>query len=249
MFGFCRLLWVKNNVEQVASIERFPAAADEVLSIQGLGKSYGSTKVLHDVHLTVAPGERVALMGRSGSGKSTLLNCICGIEPFHRGEIVVAGKRLRELSTPELERLRREEIGYVFQTFHLLPTLTALENIEFPGQLIGLPTPERRQRANELLALVGMEHRRDHRPSTLSGGERQRIALARSIMNRPRLILADEPTGSLDSTSGDRVLDLMVQISKESDVSVLLVTHDLECTRICDRVVSMEDGQIREAQR
>lgn len=240
---------MKNNVEQVASIERFPAAADEVLSIQGLGKSYGSTKVLHDVHLTVAPGERVALMGRSGSGKSTLLNCICGIEPFHRGEIVVAGKRLRELSTPELERLRREEIGYVFQTFHLLPTLTALENIEFPGQLIGLPTPERRQRANELLALVGMEHRRDHRPSTLSGGERQRIALARSIMNRPRLILADEPTGSLDSTSGDRVLDLMVQISKESDVSVLLVTHDLECTRICDRVVSMEDGQIREAQR
>lgn len=240
---------MKNNVEQVASIERFPAAADEVLSIQGLGKSYGSTKVLHDVHLTVAPGERVALMGRSGSGKSTLLNCICGIEPFHRGEIVVAGKRLRELSTPELERLRREEIGYVFQTFHLLPTLTALENIEFPGQLIGLPTAERRQRANELLALVGMEHRRDHRPSTLSGGERQRIALARSIMNRPRLILADEPTGSLDSTSGDRVLDLMVQISKESDVSVLLVTHDLECTRICDRVVSMEDGQIREAQR
>lgn len=240
---------MKNNVEQVASIERFPVAADEVLSIQGLGKSYGSTKVLHDVHLTVAPGERVALMGRSGSGKSTLLNCICGIEPFHRGEIVVAGKRLRELSTPELERLRREEIGYVFQTFHLLPTLTALENIEFPGQLIGLPTPERRQRANELLALVGMEHRRDHRPSTLSGGERQRIALARSIMNRPRLILADEPTGSLDSTSGDRVLDLMVQISKESDVSVLLVTHDLECTRICDRVVSMEDGQIREAQR
>lgn len=220
----------------------------EVLSISGLKKSYGSTEVLHGVDLGILPGERVALMGRSGSGKSTLLNCICGIEPFDDGEILVAGKRLAGLSHVELEQLRREDIGYVFQTFHLLPTLTALENVEFPGQLIGMPSAERRDRANELLAMIGMEHRKNHRPATLSGGERQRVALARSVMNRPRLILADEPTGSLDSSSGERVLDLIERISIESDVSVLLITHDPATTRICKRIVHMQDGRIEEAQ-
>ncbi len=218
----------------------------EVLSISGLQKSYGSTEVLNSVDLKVRAGERVALMGRSGSGKSTLLNCICGIESFDAGEIVIAGKRLNDMSQPELEQLRREVIGYVFQTFHLLPTLTAFENVEFPGQLIGMPLSERRERVNYLLARVGMEHRKDHRPSELSGGERQRIALARSIMNRPRLILADEPTGSLDSVSGDQVLDLIEQMSDEFSVSILLVTHDPETTRICNRTVHMKDGQIED---
>lgn len=239
---------MKKNAESIAPTKNHFADLDEALSIRNLKKSYGSTKVLWDVCLTVSAGERVALMGRSGSGKSTLLNCICGIEPFEKGEIVVAGKRLRDLPKPELEQLRRDDIGYVFQTFHLLPTLTALENVEFPGQLVGMSATERHERANNLLALVGMEHRKDHFPSALSGGERQRIALARSVMNRPRLILADEPTGSLDSASGERVLDLMAQISEESDIAVLLVTHDSESTRICDRIVTIEDGQIREAQ-
>lgn len=221
----------------------------EVLSIRDLKKSYGFTEVLHGVDLVVRPGERVALMGRSGSGKSTLLNCICGIEPFDGGQIAITGKDLKRLSHVQLEQLRREDIGYVFQTFHLLPTLTALENVEFPGQLIGMPTVESRKRAHELLAMVGMEHRKDHRPSALSGGERQRVALARSVMNRPRLILADEPTGSLDSASGKQVLDLIKQISEESNVSVLLVTHDLKTTHICNRIVHMLDGRIEEAQR
>lgn len=227
------------------------SAADvqpEALSISGLKKSYGSTEVLHGVDLTVRPGERVALMGRSGSGKSTLLNCICGIESFDEGQIVVAGKSLNELPHSELEQLRREDIGYVFQTFHLLPTLTALENVEFPGQLVGMPLAERRERARSLLAMVGMEHRKDHRPAALSGGERQRVALARSVMNRPRLILADEPTGNLDSSNGERVLDLIAEISVESAISVLLVTHDPKTTHICNRIVHMEDGQIKEAQ-
>ena len=223
-------------------------AEDSVLSIQALKKSYGSVEVLHSVHFNVYPGERVALMGRSGSGKSTLLNCICGIEPVDEGEITINGKRLNGLSLAELEQLRREEIGYVFQTFHLLPTLTALENVEFPGQLIGMSTMERRKRAKELLARVGMEHRKDHLPAAMSGGERQRVALARSVMNRPRLVLADEPTGSLDSSNGERVLDLIEQISVESKASVLLVTHDLGTTRICNRIVRMEDGRIEEAQ-
>ena len=164
------------------------SAADvqlEALSISGLKKSYGSTEVLHGVDLAVRPGERVALMGRSGSGKSTLLNCICGIESFDEGQIVIAGKDLNGLSHSQLEQLRREDIGYVFQTFHLLPTLTALENVEFPGQLVGMPVTERRERARSLLAMVGMEHRKNHRPAALSGGERQRVALARSLVMEP----------------------------------------------------------------
>ena len=241
---------MNRNAELTAPRDHTSATetVDRLLAIRGLKKSYGSTEVLHGVHLNVLRGERVALMGRSGSGKSTLLNCICGIEPFDAGEILITGKRLNDLSSSELEQLRRETIGYVFQTFHLLPTLTALENIEFPGQLVGMPIDECRERARDLLALVGMEHRKDHRPAALSGGERQRIALARSVMNRPRLILADEPTGSLDSSSGGRVLDLMEQISAESGVSVLLVTHDPETTRICNRIVRIEDGRIEEAQ-
>lgn len=239
-----------NNTPEPIAENR--ASADDpltkILSISGLQKSYGRVEVLHGVHLDVQAGERVALMGRSGSGKSTLLNCICGIEPFDDGDVVIAGKRLTGLSLAELERLRREDIGYVFQSFHLLPTLTALENVEFPGQLVGMPAAERRDRANELLAMMGMERRKNHRPATLSGGERQRVALARSVMNRPRLILADEPTGSLDSASGTRVLDLIEQISMEYTIAVLLVTHDTETTRICDRVVHMQDGRIEEAQ-
>ena len=232
-----------SNKEQSAT--SLPA---KVLSVSGLKKAYGTTAVLHGVDLDVFAGERVALMGRSGSGKSTLLNCICGIEPFDAGEISVAGKDLSVLSQVELEQLRREGIGYVFQSFHLLPTLTALENVEFPGQLVGMPAAKCRDRANALLEMMGMEHRKHHRPATLSGGERQRVALARSVMNRPRLILADEPTGSLDSTSGEQVLNLMEQLSVESDVSVLLVTHDSETTRICNRIVYMEDGRLEEAQ-
>ena len=223
-------------------------AQAKVLSITDLKKSYGPVEILHGVNLEVQSGERVALMGRSGSGKSTLLNCISGIEPFDGGEIMVADKLLAGLSHQDLERLRREDIGYVFQTFHLLPTLTALENVEFPGQLIGMPADERRARANELLAMMDMAHRKNHRPAALSGGERQRVALARAVINRPRLILADEPTGNLDSSSGERVLDLMERISTESDISVLLVTHDPETTRICKRVVQMQDGRIEEDQ-
>ncbi len=219
----------------------------EVLSIRGLRKGYDSIEVLHGIDLTILSGQRVALMGRSGTGKSTLLNCICGIEPFDAGEIVIADKCLTARSEAELEQLRREDIGYLFQAFHLLPSLTALENIEFPGLLVNMPTVERQQRAQDLLTLVGMQHRSTHRPAALSGGERQRIALARSVMNRPRLILADEPTGSLDSSSGEQVLELLEQVCAESGAAVLLVTHDPDITGICNRILHMRDGRIEEA--
>lgn len=214
------------------------------LSISNLRKSYGTVEVLHGVELAVAAGERVALMGRSGSGKSTLLNCICGIEPFGSGSIEVAGQSLGQMTGPQLEQMRRGQIGYVFQSFHLLPTLNALENIEFPGQLIGLPRIERLARAQSLLERVGLGHRAHHRPDALSGGERQRVALARAVMNRPPLILADEPTGSLDLSSGDQILDLIEEVSQDEGIAVLLVTHDANTARICSRIVHMQDGKI-----
>ena len=232
---------IEEKPEMTSGLKGQPISA---LRISGLRKSYGKVEVLHGVDLEVSVGERVALMGRSGSGKSTLLNCICGIEPFESGEIEVGERRIRDLSPIELEQMRREKIGYVFQTFHLLPTLTALENVEFCGQLIGMDAEARRVRASQLLDRVGMGHRKSHRPSELSGGERQRVALARAVMNRPRLILADEPTGSLDSAIGDQVLDLIEQVSVEEEIAVLLVTHDRTSARVCERVVRMQDGQI-----
>ena len=238
-------------IEQPQPLPSVQKQADilTALQVEDLRKSYGSVEVLHGVNLQVNEGERVALMGRSGSGKSTLLNCICGIEPFSEGRIQVGDREVGQLPLSDLEQMRRESIGYVFQTFHLLPTLTALENVEFPGQLVQMDAGARVDRARELLELVGMAHRQHHKPSQLSGGERQRVALARAVMNRPRLILADEPTGSLDTTSGDQVLELLERISIEENLAVLLVTHDPNSARICSRVVHMTDGRILPGER
>jgi len=212
------------------------------LAVTGAKKSFGKVDVLKGLDLTIQSGERVALMGPSGSGKSTLLNCICGIEPLDSGNIQVGGKELSDLKRTELEKIRRENIGYVFQSFHLLPTLNAFENVEFPAQLVGMPRDQRIQRVTDLFNDVGLSHRKDHLPDELSGGERQRVAIARALVHRPRLILADEPTGSLDTESGGQVLELLKSLSIEIGVALLLVTHDHESTRICDRVIRMKDG-------
>ena len=212
------------------------------LAVTGAKKKFGKVDVLKGLDLTIHNGERVALMGPSGSGKSTLLNCICGIEPLDSGNIQVGGKELSDLKRTELEKIRREHIGYVFQSFHLLPTLNAFENVEFPAQLVGMPRDQRIQRVTDLFNDVGLSHRKDHLPDELSGGERQRVAIARALVHRPRLILADEPTGSLDTESGGQVLELLKSLSIEIGVALLLVTHDHESTRICDRVIRMKDG-------
>ena len=214
------------------------------LEVLGVSKSFGSVDVLKKVELKLKVGECVALMGPSGSGKSTLLNCICGIEPVDSGEIKVGAKSLSQLDGANLELLRRESIGYVFQSFHLLPTLSAFENIEFPGQLVGMPKKERLDRVAQLLESVGLSHRSEHLPDALSGGECQRVAIARALMHFPRLLLADEPTGSLDTSSGDQILELLEELSQEHSVALLLVTHDHTSTRICDRVISMRDGSL-----
>ena len=198
--------------------------------------------MLRGIDLDIEEGERVALMGPSGSGKSTLLNCICGIEGVDRGQVMVGGRDLTGLRPRDLEKVRRERVGYVFQSFHLLPTLSAFENVEFSAQLSGLGKAERTSRVEDLMERVGMSHRLDHFPDTLSGGERQRVAIARALIHQPKLVLADEPTGSLDTGTGAQVLELLKNLSNEFKVSILLVTHDRLSTRICDRVITMQDG-------
>ena len=198
--------------------------------------------VLRGIDLDIEVGERVALMGPSGSGKSTLLNCICGIEGVDRGQVMVGDRDLTGLRPRDLEKVRRERVGYVFQSFHLLPTLSAFENVEFSAQLSGLGKAERTSRVEDLMERVGMSHRLDHFPDTLSGGERQRVAIARALIHQPKLVLADEPTGSLDTGTGAEVLELLKNLSNDFKVSILLVTHDRLSTRICDRVITMQDG-------
>ena len=215
---------------------------NNVVTIEAIKKSFADVSVLRGIDLQIKSGERVGLMGPSGSGKSTLLNCICGIETVDEGAIRVDGENLGKLTSRELEKLRREKIGYIFQSFHLLPTLNAFENVEFSAQLANISKKERKERVNELLKLVGMEHRANHLPDSLSGGERQRVAIARALIHNPKLVLADEPTGSLDTETGSKVLDLLESLSDEFNVSLLLVTHDKASTRICDRVITMQDG-------
>ena len=214
------------------------------LEINSAHKSFGQVDVLKGVDLKLDTGERVALMGPSGSGKSTLLNCICGIEPMDQGEIKLGGVSLNDMSPKDLEQIRRQSIGYVFQSFHLLPTLSAFENIEFPAQLLDMPKRERLERVEKLLDAIGLSQRAHHKPEELSGGECQRVAIARALIHRPNLILADEPTGSLDTESGGQVLSLLEDLSKQFQVAILLVTHDKVSTRICNRVISMKDGML-----
>ncbi len=213
-----------------------------VLEISSACKSFGQLEVLKGVNLNIKKGERIALMGPSGSGKSTLLNCISGVENLDSGDIFLNGSSIRELNRSGVEALRRESIGYIFQSFHLLPTLTAFENIELPAQLIDMPRDERIEKVREILKLVGLSSRSQHKPDELSGGERQRVAIARALIHNPHLVLADEPTGSLDSKSGAGVLSLLEELSIEQGVSLLMVTHDRTSTRICNRVISIQDG-------
>lgn len=216
----------------------------KALQVSRVTKSYGSDQVLRGVSLSLKPGERAALMGPSGSGKSTLLNCIGGIDRPDDGVIEIGGQSLGGLDENGLCRLRRETVSTVFQFFHLLPTLSVYENIEFPMQLTGLPAPQRGERARALIDEVGLSHRAAAMPHELSGGEMQRVAIARALAIHPRLILADEPTGNLDSTTGEAILDLLEMVSEKHGISMLVVTHSLRVTRICERTFEMKDGII-----
>ena len=186
----------------------------------------------------------MALVGPSGCGKTTLLNCLGGVDRADSGSIRLNDAALEKLSSDELATLRRERIGTIFQFFHLLPTLTAFENVELPMQLLNVPPRERRTRGLELLERVKLTQRAEAFPGQLSGGEMQRVAIARALAHRPELILADEPTGNLDSVNGENILDLLAELSTELKIAMLMVTHSSEAARICHRSLHMRDGVI-----
>lgn len=218
--------------------------AAPLLIARDLVKAYGARRVLDVVSFAVAPGERVALTGPSGSGKTTLLNCLGGIDRPDAGTITLGDAHINRLDSDALAALRRRRTGTVFQFFHLLPTLTAAENVELPLQLNGVPPAERTTRVAALLDRVGVSHRAHAFPAQLSGGEQQRIAIARALVHRPELILADEPTGNLDSANGHLILDLLRELTDETHTALILVTHSDEAAAICHRRIALRDGRI-----
>jgi putative ABC transport system ATP-binding protein len=215
---------------------------EPLLECRSLTKRYADRVVLRDVSLQLAPGERLALTGPSGSGKTTLLNCLGGIDRPDSGQILLFGQDLGSLGSNEIAALRRSRIGTIFQFFHLLPTLSIRENVEFPLQLLGWSPQERRRRADALLERVRMLHRAEGFPSQISGGEMQRTAIARALAPQPPLLLADEPTGNLDSANGGIVLELLREMTEETRTALVLVTHSAEAAAICHRTLRMRDG-------
>ena len=199
---------------------------------------------LKNINLDINQGDFVALVGPSGSGKSTLLNLLGGLDRPTSGEINAQGIPLHTANEEELTGHRRHNVGFIFQSFNLIPTLTALENVALPLMLGGVGLAERTERAEALLTRVGLGQRMHHRPTELSGGEQQRAAIARALVNNPRLILADEPTGNLDSSTGSEVMRLLRELNAESGVTLIIVTHDLEVAGFANRIVHLRDGEI-----
>ena len=202
-------------------------------------------RAVNDVSLTVPSGEFLALLGSSGSGKSTLLNLIAGLDRPTTGTVVARGQDLSKLSSLALARYRRQTVGMVFQSFNLLPRMTLEENVELPLRLAEVDRSERAARAREALQRVGLEKRVGHRPSELSGGEQQRTAIARALVNRPKILLADEPTGNLDSATGESILTLLREIQKNPGMTIVMVTHErMLAERFADRLAVMGDGKL-----
>ncbi len=217
-----------------------------MIQMTNVSKTYGdqsTVKALINLSMTVEQGERVAVMGPSGSGKSTLLNLICGLDEPTSGSIKLEGIELASLNDDRRTRLRREKLGMVFQTFNLLPTLTAIENAALPLRLQGICRRETEDRAMAMLERVGLKVRAHHRPDELSGGERQRVAIARALIFRPPILLGDEPTGNLDSTTGEEILRLLDDLHREYNNTILLVTHNDLAAAFCDRILTLRDGQ------
>ena len=216
-----------------------------MIELRGVSKTVLSgdqpLTILHPTDLTVASGQFVSIVGPSGSGKSTLLGLIAGLDTPSSGEIVVDGVEITGLEEDALARLRGEKIGFVFQFFHLIPSLTALENVLVPLEIAG--EPRAAEKAAALLRDVDLTDRGHHYPSQLSGGEQQRIAIARALANDPPILLADEPTGNLDSANGRHVVDLLVDINRRRETTILMVTHDAEITARSDAVLTMRDGR------
>ncbi len=222
----------------------------EAVRVQQLTRTFGAglnaVHALRGVSFAAAAGGLIALCGRSGSGKTTLLNMIAGLDRPTSGRVWVGGQEVTGLSRDELLRLRRERVGLVFQTFALLPILSAAENVGVPMRLAGVPSARREQRARDLLRLVGLAGHEQQRPYELSGGEQQRVAIARALANNAGLLLADEPTGQLDSVSGDQIMKLLQAVVRSGEVTVIVATHDRALIDVADRVLQISNGELQE---
>jgi putative ABC transport system ATP-binding protein len=223
---------------------------DLMVKAVGVEKLYdtGSVKIaaLRGVDLSIRRGEMLAIMGPSGCGKTTLLNCLSGLDEIDGGEVYIEGKPLGGMSDTERTRYRARRMGFVFQFYNLLTVLTSVENVELPLLVSGVPGKAARERALKSLDLVGLGERAQHTPSELSGGERQRVTIARSLVNDPAIVWADEPTGDLDSTNAEEIITLMRRLNEDQGITFAIVTHDLGIGRRADRIVRMMDGQIVE---
>ena len=224
-----------------------------VLEARELWKVYdtGTNRVeaLRKVSVSLKPGEMVAVMGPSGCGKTTLLNCLSGLDEISAGEVLIHNQALSQMSDYDLTALRGSQLGFIFQSFNLLPVLTAVENVELPLLMAGTSPREARERAIEALKAVGLGDREGHLPAELSGGQQQRVTIARSFVHDPAVIFADEATGNLDSQTSDEIIDLLLSLNGDRGVTMLLVTHDSEIADRCSRVLVMQDGRIVEDRR
>ncbi|WP_414401723.1 ABC transporter ATP-binding protein [Synechococcus sp. WC101] len=239
--------WADRRQGLVGSLERPTTPHLPVVQMVGVNKVYplleGSFQALYDIDLAIEAGEYCAIMGPSGSGKSTLMNLMGCLDRPSSGRYWLDGVEVSTLTDRELARIRNQKIGFVFQQFHLLPLLTALENVMLPLAYAGIPEPEQRRRAKQALEQVGLGSKLHQRPAQLSGGQQQRVAIARAIVNRPQLLLADEPTGALDSRTGQEVLNLFAELHRQG-ITLVVVTHDLEVAQAAQRIIRVADGHL-----
>lgn len=219
---------------------------ETILAFEGVSKTYDDVHALDSVDLAIKRGTRVAVMGQSGSGKSTLLNIMCGLDRPTSGTVMFDGRDLAAMSDDDRTLLRREKIGMIFQTFNLMPTLNAVENVSLPLRLKGIGSGEASKRAEEMLSRIGLSGRARHMPDEMSGGERQRAAIARALIFDPPVLLADEPTGNLDSHTGDEILTLLDEIHRDMGTTIVLVTHNELAAGHCERRITLLDGRIVE---
>lgn len=220
----------------------------DVITVKDLYKIYrvGETKVraLNGVEFSIHRGEFCAIVGASGSGKSTLLNMLAGLEKPTKGEIVIAGEHMEKKSENELVRFRQAHIGFIFQSFNLMPTMNAVENVALPLTFQGMDRKRRREKAELMLDMVGLKKYKKHRPTQMSGGQQQRVGVARALVVEPEIIFADEPTGNLDSTTSREVMELMQKVVREKQQTLIMVTHDNELAAFADRIFHIKDGKI-----
>jgi ABC-type lipoprotein export system ATPase subunit len=222
---------------------------EPLISARGLHKTYSlgkrSLEVLRGVEVSLERGEFLALRGASGAGKSTLLHLLGGLDSPTKGEVVFEGMNLSQLSRRELARMRNEHVGFIFQAYYLLPELDALENVCLPARMARIPARQAEAHGRDLLARVGLKERMEHKPYELSGGEQQRVAIARALINEPKLILADEPTGNLDSHTGEEIIELLCSLRTEKQTTLVVATHDAKVAARAPRIIELLDGEVK----